>query len=221
MQSDGETLPNSARNLWRLLPRCPGSLHARIEPIRRIAGIAVRRRQALHLADDRFVFRHACLEIRLVPVLVPIKETIAGRAEPVPDLVRLRFPYRADRLPLSLQSLDCGSRGLPLRGISQSLSLTAQRFLPLEIGRPLILATLQMLLPSGEETVTHPPKAFPDSPFLATGHRADRLPLRLDALDLCRGLNPLGGIDQRFNGRDKLLLLKQIRRTQCGLLSEI
>ena len=87
-------------------------------------------------------------------MLVSLEETIARAAEALPDRLGLRLAHRPDRLPLRLQPLDLRRRPPPNRWSRASASAClAERFLPREVGGPVVLAPLQIFLPPREEAI--------------------------------------------------------------------
>src|SRR5688572_25056481 len=143
-------------------------------------------------APDNFIARRRLRsELQLVAMLVPIEKAVARRAEPLPDRLRLRLADGADRLPFGLQPLDLAGCGIPVGRIGQRLGLSAERLLLRQVGRPVVLAAPEILLPAREEPIARSTEPLPDRFFVAARDGPDRSPLRLERLNLgCRS-NPV------------------------------
>ena len=156
-----------------------------------------------------------------MPLLVGFEEGVARRAESLPDLIGPRLANRTDRLPLGLEPLDLLDACLPLGRLGDRLSLLADRLLARQVGRPLLLAMLQVFAPFGEEGVARGVEPVPQFLFLGTRRGTDRLPLGLQGLDGLRGLHPVGRGRQRLDLLAQRLLAGSIGRLVLGDLGEV
>src|SRR5262249_32225969 len=122
----------------------------------------------------------------------------------------LRGQRRALAQP-RLQRMDglaqpLGRRALPLSG-NERLELGGDRLALLRLrGERERVAVLVAL----EERVAGGPETLPHLVRLLAAHRADRLPLRLQAADLGRGRVPLARGGERFRTRDQRLLGREV-----------
>ena len=111
------------------------------------------RQQRLDLPHDRLALIEPRLQIRLVAMLVPVKETVARGPEPVPDHLGLDLAHGTGGLPFGLQPLQRAAGHLPVGRFGQRLGLVAEGFLLRQISGPLILLLLQVFLTPREERV--------------------------------------------------------------------
>src|SRR5690606_29339457 len=143
-----------------LSPPRPGALHLADEAVgHRLLRRA--RREPLEILDHGLPWLGLLEQLELVTMLVALEELVAGRPESGPHRLRLRLAHRTDGLPFGLQGLDLRGRRLPVGGVDERLGLLTERFLPREVGRPLFLPPLQVLLPAGEEPVAGGAEALP------------------------------------------------------------
>src|SRR4029079_1226432 len=97
----------------------------------------------------------------------------------------------------------------------------AQRLFLREIVRPDRLALREVGMPTREEAVARAAEPLPDRLFLAAAHRANRLPVRLQLLDLVGGLNPGGRVRQRLCAFAQRDLLREVAAACLGLRGEM
>src|SRR6185436_12798489 len=147
-----------------------------------------------------------------IVLLAPAEELVERLAETLPDRVAVLARHRPGRLPLGLQGLQGLGRGLPLRRRRQLLGAGAESLLLAEVLLLLLAQLGQVLLAPLEEAVRRRPEAVPQLLRELLGHRADGLPLGLQALDrLGRGL-PLGGVLELLGPPDEGFLALEVLR---------
>jgi len=154
--------------------------------------------------------RRLLLQLNLIAVLVAIEEPIAGGTEALPDSFRLRFPDWTDLLPLGLKLFQRRCGLIPIRRICDFFRRDAEGFLASQVGRPFFLPVLQIFLTTGEELIAGTAEALPDSFFVSPRDRTNGLPLRLQCLNLARGLHPVGRSGQRLDPLAQRLFANQI-----------
>ena len=123
----------------RQRPRRAGGRVERPRAALRPSGSSVDRRltrERLELGADRLARRDALGARDVVALRVAREKASHARAEPLPDRLRPALLHRPDRLPLGLQPLDLGRRGVPVGRLGERLGLRAQRFLLREVLGP-------------------------------------------------------------------------------------
>src|SRR6188472_2676545 len=117
-------------------------------------------------------------------MLVAFEEAIARLAETLPHGIGLRLSDGPDRLPFRLQFLQSSGCRIPIGGVCQSFCLHAECFLLREVDGPLVLAPLEIFLPTREEPIARGAEPFPHRFLLAAADRTNGLPLGLQRLNL-------------------------------------
>ncbi len=173
---------------WRLRNGGAQCLHLGCQVFRRLFD----GRQRLERHDERHVFGDLLRRGDLVPVVVPLKELVGRRPETGPDHFALVVAHGADGLPVGLQLLHLGRRGIPLGGLSQFLCAYAQRLFAREVFGPLLLLGHQVVAPLREERVARGTESLRQIAGGIARNGARILPRLLKFLELRGGLGPVG-----------------------------
>src|SRR6185369_5281439 len=95
-------------------------------------------------------------------------------------------------------------------GIRQGFRLRTERFLLRQVRGPLVLASFQVVVTTGEEPIAGGTESLPHRFFLTAADRTDGFPFGLQRLNLRCRLDPVRRVGERFHPFRQRLLLRQI-----------